>query len=93
MATSFSRVENVDSVSVPKSKKKQTKIVNFFIGDIFGFFSTLEVLSTVQLCYIRRYFIQQDGLSLEKLYVLADLISHIQPRGLFCGFRYFQAWD
>lgn len=29
VATSFSRVENVDSVSVPKSKKKQTKIVNF----------------------------------------------------------------
>ena len=30
MATSFSRVKNVDSVSVPKFKKKQTKIVNFF---------------------------------------------------------------
>ena len=31
VATSFSRVKNVDSVSVPKFKKNQTKIVNFFL--------------------------------------------------------------
>lgn len=29
VATSFTRVEIIDSVSVPKSKKRQTKIVNF----------------------------------------------------------------
>lgn len=29
VAMSFSRVENVDSVSVPKCKKKKTKIVTF----------------------------------------------------------------
>lgn len=29
MTMSYSCVENVDSVSVPKSKKKQTKIMNF----------------------------------------------------------------
>lgn len=72
MAMSFSRVKNVDSVSVPKSKKKQTKIVHFLIDDIFGFFSTLKLFSTVPLCYIRRCFIQQDWLSIEKLYVPAD---------------------
>lgn len=36
MATSFSRVENVDSVSVPKSKEKQTKTVNFLLVIYLG---------------------------------------------------------
>lgn len=54
MAMASPRAENVDSVSVPKSKKKQTKVVNFVMVNIFGFFSTLELCSTVPLCYIQR---------------------------------------
>lgn len=93
MARSFSRVKNVDSVSVPKFKKKQTKIVNYFIGDIFRFSSALKLFSTVPLCYVRRCFTQQDWLSIERLYVPADLTSHIQPGGLCSGSGYLEARD
>ena len=90
MATSFSRVKNVDSVSEPKFKKKHTKIVNFLNRYIFGFSSTLKLFSTVPVCYVRRCFIQQECLSIEKLYVPADLTSHIQPEGLCSGSGYLE---
>lgn len=74
-------------------RKSKLKSWIFFIGDIFGFSSALKLFSTVPLCYVRRCFIQQDWLNIEKLYVPADLTSHIQPGGLCPGSRYFGARD
>lgn len=41
---SFSRVENVDSVSVPKSKKKKTKIVTFFYRQCIRILLTFDTV-------------------------------------------------
>lgn len=56
MAMSSLRAKNVDSVSVPKSKKKQTKVVNFFMGNIFGFFSTLKLSCSSIVLYTKVHY-------------------------------------